>query len=440
MTITTTDTIERYVGDGSQSVWPITFPFFDSEDVKACIVDSSGTQVDLTYGTDYTVTSTTDSIGGSLQYNLADGQELTIWLSLPYIQETDFYNTGPLNAEVLEDAFDRLTLMAQQLQAESDRAVKVSTSSTETPDELLDMLFTGRDLAVASASAASDSEANAALSASAASASASEALASEANAAVSAITAEAWAESDTAPDPNDAESKSAKTWALSASENVPIASTTYSGKIMASASLNVDQTTGEATVPNATEEMMGIVRQSTNDEASAGDEELSTFITPYQLQTYGVPSGFIGMWSGSTETIPTGWALCDGENNTPDLRDRFIVGAGSTYAVDATGGSTTKAISGSVGSTTLATSTTPSHSHKSVSNTTSSTAITSSTYTARATDESAGNYMLTGTSTAPTLGQTTSVGSSGAHTHSFSGTSLTGLLPPYYALAYIMKI
>jgi len=50
-------------------------------------------------------------------------------------------------------------------------------------------------------------------------------------------------------------------------------------------------------------------------------------------------SGMILLWSGSVASIPTGWVLCDGTNSTPDLRDRFIVGAGSTYAVNATGGS-----------------------------------------------------------------------------------------------------
>lgn len=43
-------------------------------------------------------------------------------------------------------------------------------------------------------------------------------------------------------------------------------------------------------------------------------------------------SGVIVMWSGSLGAIPTGWALCDGRNGTPDLRDRFIVGASGDYA------------------------------------------------------------------------------------------------------------
>ncbi len=50
--------------------------------------------------------------------------------------------------------------------------------------------------------------------------------------------------------------------------------------------------------------------------------------------------GMILLWSGSIAAIPKGWALCNGSNGTPDLRNRFIVGAGSTYAVDETGGTT----------------------------------------------------------------------------------------------------
>lgn len=56
------------------------------------------------------------------------------------------------------------------------------------------------------------------------------------------------------------------------------------------------------------------------------------------LNTRGVPTGFIGMWSGASAAIPAGWFLCDGLNATPDLRDRFIVGAGNTYAVGGKGG------------------------------------------------------------------------------------------------------
>ena len=50
------------------------------------------------------------------------------------------------------------------------------------------------------------------------------------------------------------------------------------------------------------------------------------------------PSGTVFLWYGSIASIPDGYILCNGANGTPDLRDRFVVGAGSTYAVGDTGG------------------------------------------------------------------------------------------------------
>ncbi len=54
-----------------------------------------------------------------------------------------------------------------------------------------------------------------------------------------------------------------------------------------------------------------------------------------------VPAGLIAIWSGSASAIPNGWALCNGQNGTPDLRNRFVLGAGSSYSVGATGGEKT---------------------------------------------------------------------------------------------------
>lgn len=68
----------------------------------------------------------------------------------------------------------------------------------------------------------------------------------------------------------------------------------------------------------------------------------TTLLSP--VSGFVIPSGVIVMWSGSITTIPAGWRLCDGTNGTPNLRDRFIVGAGSAYAVAATGGSANSAV------------------------------------------------------------------------------------------------
>ena len=73
-----------------------------------------------------------------------------------------------------------------------------------------------------------------------------------------------------------------------------------------------------------------------------------------------IPSGGIILWSGSTGSVPSGWYLCDGTNGTPDLRNSFIVGAGNTYAVGATGGTADAIV---VSHTHTATVTDPSHVH-----------------------------------------------------------------------------
>lgn len=67
-----------------------------------------------------------------------------------------------------------------------------------------------------------------------------------------------------------------------------------------------------------------------------------------------IPSGVIVAWSGSSTNIPAGWALCDGNNNTPDLSGRFILGYGRGYQVGNKAGQE---------SVTLNANTLPSHTH-----------------------------------------------------------------------------
>jgi len=60
-----------------------------------------------------------------------------------------------------------------------------------------------------------------------------------------------------------------------------------------------------------------------------------------EVRRFLMPSRGIIMWSGTAADIPTGWALCDGTNGTPNLTDRFILGAGKAYQPGATGGTAT---------------------------------------------------------------------------------------------------
>ena len=72
--------------------------------------------------------------------------------------------------------------------------------------------------------------------------------------------------------------------------------------------------------------------------------DLRSFKTLLDLQKETTPVGGIIMWAGSTNALPFGWHLCDGRNGTPDLRDRFIVGAGGKYNAGAKGGAESVAL------------------------------------------------------------------------------------------------
>jgi|DEB0MinimDraft_6_1074348.scaffolds.fasta_scaffold19456_1 hypothetical protein len=140
-----------------------------------------------------------------------------------------------------------------------------------------------------------------------------------------------------------------------------------------------------------------------------------------------IPSGGIIMWSGSIASIPSGWALCDGTSGTPDLRDRFVVGAGNGYAVAATGGSADASVidhehfvASSSGLTSDETEKDP---------------LTDTLYVSRSgfggssTNDEYRDYILETSVNEADVGRTNSVGIS----------PINANLPPYYALAFIMK-
>jgi len=143
-------------------------------------------------------------------------------------------------------------------------------------------------------------------------------------------------------------------------------------------------------------------------------------------------AGMIMLWSGSSATIPTGWVLCDGSNSTPDLRNRFVVGATSTYAVGATGGSA-NAIVVSHNHTATSTVTDPSHNHTPQ---TLGSAQAGSDNGGAPVDASTG-YGTGRTSSATSSSTTGITVATSISTEGSSGTNAN--LPPYYALCYIMK-
>jgi microcystin-dependent protein len=196
--------------------------------------------------------------------------------------------------------------------------------------------------------------------------------------------------------------------------------------------------------PNLT----GVPRAPT---ASFGTNTTQVATTAF-VQQNSVPVGGIIMWSGLVANIPQGYALCNGSNGTPDLRDKFIIGAGSTYAPAATGGSST---------VTLIEANLPAHSHS----LTGASAAAAGGHTHSVSD--AGHYHsgsftnvgtpvsggLTGTPSGDWAPANTNVGNAVLsvssvpnHTHDLSGSTTSvgsgtavNILPPYVALAYIMR-
>ncbi|MFC7069484.1 hypothetical protein [Halobaculum lipolyticum] len=141
-----------------------------------------------------------------------------------------------------------------------------------------------------------------------------------------------------------------------------------------------------------------------------------------------LPSGVITMWSGTTADVPDGWTLCDGTDGTPDLRDRFVAGAGAQYAAGETGGSD---------SVQLTEQELPTHDH------------TGTTSTDGAHTHDYGQYSSGGSGDITGRGQygsypTQQTSSDGDHSHTFTTDDAGGdqaheNRPPYLALAFIMK-
>ena len=155
-------------------------------------------------------------------------------------------------------------------------------------------------------------------------------------------------------------------------------------------------------------------------------DNISGILTQVPANPASIPSGCILIWSGSLGSVPTGFTLCDGTNGTPDLRNSFVLGAGNAYSVGQTGGST-DAIVVSHTHTATSTVTDPGHFHS---------------YLGQnfAGGGSGGPGFSSINSTPATNTSTATTGITVATTNQTTGSSGSGAnMPPYYALAYIMK-
>ncbi len=140
MALQNTSNKVQYNCDGVQTEFSFTFPIFQSSDIYVVLTDPDGNETILTENTDYTVTAATNGFenGGKITTasTYASGYTITIVREVPLTQETDFRNKDVLPAETLESGFDKLTMIAQQLEEKINRNIKIPVSDEVTSLEL----------------------------------------------------------------------------------------------------------------------------------------------------------------------------------------------------------------------------------------------------------------------------------------------------------------
>lgn len=519
MIVRNAKTVLHYVGDGTQKDWPVSFPFLLPTQVKVIVQPYKGAEETfLIYGSDYTVEPLQGAVGGVCHYSAQKGEYLTLYLDVPLEQSMDLRNSGVLDAELLERAFDERCLVDLQHTEILARCVKVNISSGESADELLKSVYVAQKNAQNAANFAAISKVGAEKNAQSALQSKVEvkALQTSTVAAVNSTGAEQKvllenegatqcalvrieaqtqinAVKQTSADEKvslkaiatqaeqsaTASGASAGASAQSATEakqyrdeaeqivQFPVASETKLGGVKVGENLDVT-VGGTLSIPQATETVKGVMKTATAQQAeerTANDVAITpATLPPPPVIPSSLPLGSVTMFSGSfggannKHPIPTGgteadtnWHICDGSDNTPDLQGKFIVGAGAGYSQGDTGGATSASVSGNTGSTTLSASQMPSHKHYAgyrVSNDTAGSNKNEKKFFVygngskiQGWDEAtlAGAAFKNCIQIAPGfLPYTSTDGGGSSHSHSMSGAVAT--LPPYYALAYIIKV
>jgi len=217
-----------------------------------------------------------------------------------------------------------------------------------------------------------------------------------------------------------------------------LTSLTVGGSDVVTLSATQTLTDKTLTAPTINDGALGANTTATTQ--STGDNTTKVATTEFVTSalTTSIPSGVIVMWSGAISAIPSGWVICDGTNSTPDLSSRFVIHAdadsGGTYNVGDTGGS--------------ADATLVSHTHT-IGETAIDGAIIGISEPFNGSGSATGVFTKAqGDPVGGTPDGSTDVSNGGrvtldaAHDHTISteGSSATNAnLPPYYALAYIMK-
>jgi hypothetical protein len=127
MTISTTESRISYNGNGATTVFSFPYRFLANADLKVVEVSAAGVETLKTIASDYTLTGAGDDAGGSVTMLVAPvtGTRLIIYRDTGITQETDYISGDPFPAETHERALDRLTMIAQEIGSDADRAIKV---------------------------------------------------------------------------------------------------------------------------------------------------------------------------------------------------------------------------------------------------------------------------------------------------------------------------
>ncbi|MDE7915430.1 right-handed parallel beta-helix repeat-containing protein [Enterobacter kobei] len=147
MTVSTVVDHNDYTGNGVTTSFPYTFRIFKKTDLAVSVVDLDENITELVLDTDYTVTNAGGYNGGNvvLTTPLANGWQISIARELEPTQETDLRNQGKFFAEVHEDAFDKLTMLIQQVSSMFRLALRKPSSIANWYDALNNYIRNLRD-------------------------------------------------------------------------------------------------------------------------------------------------------------------------------------------------------------------------------------------------------------------------------------------------------
>ncbi len=134
MTVSMQITKRIYQGNGVSTQWDVDFPFINVADVRVYLTSPEGVETELTahYELDPSTHTLTYPTAESNIKPLAAGWTLTVLRNTPLTQEIDLIRQGELDAEVLEEGYDKLTLLVQELHEQVARSIKYPVSAQET--------------------------------------------------------------------------------------------------------------------------------------------------------------------------------------------------------------------------------------------------------------------------------------------------------------------